>query len=417
MAKGVFFIGFDEENGEWNHIGNVEDGEIQEDTDGELKYLLQNEPLDESYLQWKFDNVYISAFVYGENIDKQNEGIPYEHREYVDSPDDVPEGAQVREGTREDVWFYDTREVDRNEGSGGSSELEEQAREEYQSIPKREITEDVESMVDNVMDRQIERCKQPEILYSAFESLDYIEDKTESTSSMRWTEEEVLLKFKEDLSERTVGHETGHIIMNGNGFDTNKYTNSVSFIWNIVPTNFPPIDWSLNGEEWVEMIRNDEETREHLLMLTDEEYLEKFDDLMDSLAVKLEDWEFEKEDFMLSKENMDTEGYEDVETTEEVENLVDKVNETWEHIVEAAEEEDSEEFDKRKIRVGYEATSAHEMWATLHEMMQTTTNTTPAHVQGIVSKYPDLADAYRQVFEPHDEVKEWITGIEGRRDE
>lgn len=96
------------------------------------------------------------------DISKQNSNIPTEHREYVDSPDEVPEDARMSEGEREDTYYYDVREA---EGEGEESdddymtrdELYDKAVERFGDLEGREQSNEAFDFVqENIMDASAE---------------------------------------------------------------------------------------------------------------------------------------------------------------------------------------------------------------------------------------------------------------------
>ena len=96
------------------------------------------------------------------DIKKQQNNVPVEHRQYIDSRDEAPDDVQVREGQQEDTLYYDSREAEGEEDSrdreGSDSEymsrdeLFDKAIERYGDLEGRQKSlEAFNFVVENIM--------------------------------------------------------------------------------------------------------------------------------------------------------------------------------------------------------------------------------------------------------------------------
>lgn len=147
------------------------------------------------------------------------------------------------------------------------------------------------------------------------------------------------------------------------------------------------IEYTKNGVTRVEKVDSVESA--HMAVTESGETVEHgFED--QSINRYATDEDFEREDTV-----------DDDRTDEEVvEDLMSAVNVAWHKM--ATETERGHGV--RSIGSNYSKTNAHETLAMTHETMQSNTNPTAALT--LHDKYPDLMEAYLDVFEPSDEVKE-----------
>jgi hypothetical protein len=103
---------------------------------------------------------------------------------------------------------------------------------------------------------------------------------------------------------------------------------------------------------------------------------------------------------------------EGVEPPEEVANLIDAVNSSWERLQERGQEDESNLEDFR-LKSNYSALNAHEFLAQLHEEMQS--DTLPANASWFY-EHDELLPAYTEVAEPSERVKELITFLHNNRE-
>lgn len=98
---GVVFFGLDGAGEKLMKVGKVENGEIVEDPDNELKRILNDKPLQDGYLASKFNNRLLSAELTSDAKDKES------GRTYVEFDSNIPDGVEVKESEYGAYYYKD----------------------------------------------------------------------------------------------------------------------------------------------------------------------------------------------------------------------------------------------------------------------------------------------------------------------
>lgn len=462
-------------------------------------------------------------------VSRSKQDIPYEHRQYVDSPSEAPEGVDLHEGDEEDTWFYDVRDVEgQNDGwpeeyspteweenrqefggfengdivnvyieeenevytgelvdvdadergayyniefedgsdiwttldnmavvdavapeEGERVELEEyETGDQIRYIEFGEMTEgtvsrveddsvyvisenghervaansmhratrvgdsddapirDIAMAADITADREFKISEFRPKLGTAAESfnnedharqtVDHIDQIEYQSGRNAWHSGEQKLMFKEDANDSVVAHEYAHAFADSNGFDTDPEGKGINLSARFMASDFLPREF---GQRHGDMI---EKALEHLDNVRDD--FEMTESIRDTLEGDAFDDVVEKEDFKLQKVD------DDIESSEEVDRLIEAANDSWEHVVDLASEGNIQSADLRTPKTPYAASNAHEMLAAMHEIAQSTDGN-HTHLNTIYVYHPEMLDAYLDLFDPSDDAKEYLNGL------
>lgn len=511
------FLDSAHENGVGRKSGYYEE---DDDTDGTEQEILM--PDDEGFMRTLINRLSY-PYMPSVEIDKQAQ-IPYEDRQYIDSPDDAPGDVQVHEGDQEDTWFYDITEVEKpdeydeqewKENIQEYSGVEEGDIVEYYSQEDNEVYEgeitgtdadergayyeitfedgsSVWTSLDNVKVKDPVAPEEGEKIpleeYEPGDKISYIRwgdivehtvsqmegdtiyvidengrevsatstehrarrtDTSENASARdlaltttidskrdfreneirpilgeavgqikgdeisktvaghvdtveynqgdrnAWHAGEQKLMFDREPDTDVVAHEYGHVLADSHGYDTDPEDKGINLVARFSVEDIVPIEFGERfGDALLTALERLEEAR------TD---FEVTDGIRDTLDGDSFDDTINREDFLLTKQR-------DEESPEEIDNLIDQVNETWEEVVDLAGEGEYAKADVRCPLRPYAASNAHEMLATVSQIAQSTTGD-EAHLRTVWEFHPDLLEAYLDVYEPSDPAKEMLNSF------
>jgi len=224
--------------------------------------------------------------------------------------------------------------------------------------------------------------------------LSHVEQVRNRSDKNAWNSEENTMQFKSDATDTTIAHEYAHALADSYGYETDR-EKGVNIFAQFGVVEFLPLNF---GDGIKNNVIN---SLEHLEENTNFELSHAMRDTIDENYDN--DVVIEKEDFMLTQE-------EDKDVPEKVENLINEVNNSWEHIRDKVEEEKYQSADLRTPLRPYVATNAHEMLAGVQQILQSS-NGDEAHASTLYSYHPDLLKAYLEIYDPSDEAKEVLNDL------
>lgn len=219
-----------------------------------------------------------------------------------------------------------------------------------------------------------------------------------------WNTRENTVRFKQnEPDQHTINHEYAHIFADANGYDYDPEGKNITFLAKFGVTDMIPYDFdSTLGELVIDSMKANLQGQDIDQELdTMEEFLKDHD---------VYDTEIEKEDFKLQKVD------DDKESTEEVDDLIQSINESWDRIATLAEDNPKAAQAITPMRA-YAATNAHELLAITNEIMQGGPDGRHSNMPPLLFEFPDIVDNYLDVIEPSDSAKETINDLHEKNPE
>lgn len=233
--------------------------------------------------------------------------------------------------------------------------------------------------------------------------VDGIEEVIYKNEGNWWDKTEHVMSIDEGADKDAVAHEFSHALEDVQGFDVDPEEKGTSLLAEYQVEHVLPLEFGRQMGDVIVDAVEELEQRRGTTELNDEvkEQLRNSDKF---------NQEIEKEDFKLTKVD------EDIEHSEEFEELVDAVNSSWERIADLASEG---EFKKAEIispKIPYSASNASELLATTNEIFQAS-NGNEAHIMDFWRYHPEIMYSYLDNFEPSDEAKSMMNKLQVSDDE
>ena len=235
-----------------------------------------------------------------------------------------------------------------------------------------------------------ESAKQDVVADNLLDNLDSIDRDLYGGAYYRHGESKVNLPT--DATDSTLNHEIGHAIAGANGYDY-PVKHAVTFA-----KVFIQDQGALNAES---DFGGDDD------FIDPSEYIgSTWGDLVDDLW---EERDIEAQDLPVPEDarndeitlgDFKLEQAEGEDTSQEMETLIEEINEAW--------EEQFTDWGSKTIGDQYSATNAHETMSRLHEHLQSP-GINYLVMSDLINDFPELVDAYLDVFEPNETQKEFLS--------
>ena len=233
--------------------------------------------------------------------------------------------------------------------------------------------------VKNEMAFVMDRAKNPELANNTINNMDEIAN--DSTGGSYWNSRNGKMNLSSQAPQSTVAHELGHAMTSANGFDTSNMASVMSITFSRSDgVDVDKFDMS-KGEIIDEFIEKGKLSESHK---------DKIDQNFDL------DSQLEPEELTFSLRD-DFDG----EVDEDLQNVVSKVNDAFVESINTLRDGG----DVKTMKDEYEFTNANEFWAAIHENLQQD-GINYRNMKNMYDQYPDVLDAYFDVFEPNDLQKE-----------
>ena len=335
-----------------------------------------------------------SAFeVEPQDIEKDDYVYIGEEEGFLDSVDRVGDDVYVELSSGNAFWVGDK---DVHVDSEPQQYREEQEREELKNRIMSELSVsrnidgvhvDTDEVVSTMAD-MVENTKHEQVTENLFSNLDEI-DETSRGSYFNYNDSKGIY-FDSSATEGTVAHETAHAVANTNGYDYNDRRQATMFahIFNMRDRYFRPDgsgDSILDprdtiGKTWREVEQDMKEVWR--------------DTYASSLGIDFSSpITGENRYVLVTKDAFKLSHDGETNSPEEVDRLIEEVNNAW--------EKQFDNWGEFGIGGSYSGTNAHETLAMIHEHLQKP-GVNKQVMRDLVNDFPDLLDAYLDVFEPND---------------
>ena len=312
-----------------------------------------------------------------------------EEEGFLDMVERVGDDVRVRLDDGSEFWVGDKEVHIDTEADRIREEQEE--REKVQRVQRSVGIEDVDGQfvsteqIENNLVRMTESAKQDVVADNLLDNLESIDRDLYGGAYYRHSESKVNLPT--DSTDSTLNHEIGHAIAGANGFDY-PVKHAVTFAKIFVKdrdamtaeSEFGGDDDFINPSEYVGST-----------------WGELVDDVWGQAGVEVDNFvPDDARDDEITLNDFKLEQVEGVDTSEEMDTLIDEINEAW--------EEQFTDWGSKSIGNQYSATNAHETMSRLHEHLQSP-GINFGVMNDLIEDFPDLLDAYLDVFEPNEPQK------------
>lgn len=312
-----------------------------------------------------------------------------EEEGFLDRVDRVGDDVRVRLGDGSEFWVGDKEVHIDTEADRIREDMEE--REKVQRVQRSVGIEDVDGQfvsteqVENNLVRMTESAKQDVVADNLLDNLDSIDRDPYGGAYYRHRESKI--NFPSDATDSTLNHEIGHAIAGTNGFDFDKnYASAVAKVFIEERDSFGSVDGDSES-----MDEDVIDPSEYIGQTWGDLSFDVFDKVGHSVRLPrgVDDEPITEDTFKLHQQ-------EGVDTSEEMDALIDEVNKAW--------EEQFMNWGSKSIGDQYSATNAHETMSRLHEHLQSP-GINFGVMNDLIRDFPDLLDAYLDVFEPNEPQK------------